>query len=72
MISQHSGRIEHVLVADAAGRHEPVSGALDLRGHLDTIETSGYRAGLHWNTFLVTTTELSLAGLTMNHTIESG
>lgn len=42
VIDQHSGRIGHVQIADAPGRHEPGTGELDLDQHLRELETANY------------------------------
>src|SRR4051794_4019734 len=41
-ITTHAGRIAHVQVADAPGRHEPGTGELDLDRHLDQLDAAGY------------------------------
>src|SRR3954463_6127338 len=41
-IATHAGRIAHVQVADAPGRHEPGTGELDLDRHLDQLDAAGY------------------------------
>lgn len=42
-IARHGGRIGHVQVADAPGRHRPGTGSLDLAGQLSAIKKAGYR-----------------------------
>ena len=42
-IDVHFGRIGHVQIADAPGRHEPGTGQLDLSGWLHTLDQRGYQ-----------------------------
>jgi hydroxypyruvate isomerase len=42
VIGTHAGRIAHVQVADAPGRHEPGTGELDLDRHLGALSAAGY------------------------------
>lgn len=42
-IDVHFGRIGHVQIADAPGRHEPGTGQLDLKGWLHTLDQRGYQ-----------------------------
>lgn len=42
-IDRAAGRIGHVQIADAPGRHEPGTGDLDLERYLDRIHATGYR-----------------------------
>jgi hydroxypyruvate isomerase len=41
-IAAHSADVAHVQIADAPGRGEPGSGALDLDGYLSTLQSRGY------------------------------
>ena len=42
-IATHGDRVAHVQIADAPGRHEPGTGALDLDRHLGELAAVGYR-----------------------------
>jgi hydroxypyruvate isomerase len=42
VIATHAGRIAHVQVADAPGRHEPGTGELELDRYLDQLDAAGY------------------------------
>ena len=50
-IDRAAGRIGHVQIADAPGRHEPGTGQLDLEHYLDRIAATGYDGwvGLEYN-----------------------
>ena len=41
-IEQYSDRFAHVQIADAPGRHEPGTGALEIGEHLKSLEHAGY------------------------------
>lgn len=43
IVDQHVGRIGHVQIADAPGRHQPGTGTLPLAGYLDRLAANGYR-----------------------------
>jgi len=43
VIAEHIGRIGHVQIADAPGRHEPGTGQLDIDGFLRQLDEVGYR-----------------------------
>ncbi|MCW2557552.1 MAG: hydroxypyruvate isomerase, partial [Mycobacterium sp.] len=60
----YAAGIAHVQIADAPGRGEPGTGALDIEGYLTRIEAAGYRGwvGLEYKPTTPTTTE-SLAWL---------
>ncbi len=42
VITAHAGRIGHVQIADAPGRHEPGTGNLPLQRYLDSLAAAGY------------------------------
>jgi hydroxypyruvate isomerase len=41
-IERHAPRIDHMQLADAPGRHEPGTGAIDYRSLFDLIDRVGY------------------------------
>ena len=43
VIAGHTGRIGHVQIADAPGRHQPGTGRLDIPGYLRKLGDAGYR-----------------------------
>jgi hydroxypyruvate isomerase len=43
VIAAHTGRIGHVQIADAPGRHEPGTGSLDIDAHLANLAAHGYQ-----------------------------
>jgi hydroxypyruvate isomerase len=46
VIAEHTGRIGHVQLADAPGRHEPGTGSLDLDHYLGKLAANGYTGHL--------------------------
>lgn len=42
VIEAHAGRVAHVQIADAPGRHEPGTGELDVQEHLRKLSAAGY------------------------------
>lgn len=41
-VADYAGRVGHIQVADAPGRHEPGTGTLDIDGYLTALEERGY------------------------------
>lgn len=62
-IARHHGRIGHVQIADAPGRHEPGAGSLDLDQHLRRLEAAGYAGWVGLEYVPATTTEAGLGWL---------
>jgi hydroxypyruvate isomerase len=62
-IAAHAGVTAHVQVADAPGRGEPGSGALDLDRYLSALEDHGYRGWVSLEYKPTSGTEASLAWL---------
>jgi len=62
-IAAHAGVTAHVQIADAPGRGEPGSGALDLDRYLGALEDHGYRGWVGLEYKPTTTTKASLAWL---------
>ena len=62
-IAAHAGVTAHVQIADAPGRGEPGSGALDLDRYLAALEDHGYRGWVGLEYKPTSTTEASLAWL---------
>jgi hydroxypyruvate isomerase len=46
VVTQHTGEIGHVQVADAPGRHEPGSGSVRLVELVDSLDQHGYTGGI--------------------------
>jgi hydroxypyruvate isomerase len=63
VLAGQAGRIGHVQVADAPGRHEPGTGRIDLRAHLAALDETGYAGFVGLEYVPTTTTEESLAWL---------
>lgn len=62
-IDRYAGRIAHVQVADAPGRHEPGTGQLPIAQHLAHLERAGYRGRVALEYLPTTNTTDSLAWL---------
>lgn len=63
VISSCADRIAHVQIADAPGRHEPGTGAIDLDGHLGQLASAGYSGWVALEYKPSTTTAESLGWL---------
>ncbi|MCZ2856929.1 hydroxypyruvate isomerase family protein [Blastococcus sp. VKM Ac-2987] len=63
VISSCADRIAHVQIADAPGRHEPGTGAIDLDGHLEQLASAGYSGWVALEYKPSTTTAESLGWL---------
>jgi hydroxypyruvate isomerase len=42
VITEHTGRIGHVQIADVPGRNQPGTGSLDIEGYLEKLQNAGY------------------------------
>lgn len=62
-IARHAGRVGHVQIADAPGRHEPGTGSLDLDGQLEQLQAAGYSGWVGLEYVPATTTEAGLGFL---------
>jgi hydroxypyruvate isomerase len=62
-IETFADRVAHVQIADAPGRHEPGTGALDFERHLGALQAAGYQGWVSLEYNPSTTTEESLAWL---------
>jgi len=62
-LTQHAGRVGHVQIADAPGRHEPGTGSIPLEGHVAALAAAGYTGWVGLEYVPSTTTEASLAWL---------
>jgi hydroxypyruvate isomerase len=63
VVGRYAGRIGHVQIADAPGRHEPGTGVLDLDAHLAALQAAGYGGSVALEYIPSDTTEASLAWL---------
>ena len=63
VVASHAGRVGHVQIADAPGRHEPGTGELDLDRHLGALERVGYTGWVGLEYTPSTSTEESLRWL---------
>jgi len=62
-LTRYAGRVGHVQIADAPGRHEPGTGSIPLEGHLTALAAAGYTGWVGLEYVPSTTTEASLAWL---------
>ncbi|QJY48177.1 hydroxypyruvate isomerase family protein [Pseudonocardia broussonetiae] len=65
-----AARIGHVQIADAPGRHEPGTGSLDLRRHLDALTDAGYTGHVGLEYAPTTTSAAAFDWLAPSHTRE--
>jgi hydroxypyruvate isomerase len=63
VVTTHAVRVGHVQVADAPGRHEPGTGAIDLDRHLGALEAAGYSGWIGLEYVPTASTERSFAWL---------
>ena len=57
VIAEHTGRVGHVQIADAPGRHEPGTGKLELDRYLSDLRAAGYAGYVALEYVPSTTTE---------------